>query len=241
MSGSGTPTCTTRAGEVAGVERLLEHLGAADGLDAHVGAVAVGEGADRLDRIGLDASRRCGWRRTPAPTRASRGSRSTAMIVLRAREPGARDGGVARRRRSRTPRRVSPRPTSPVYMAAPEAGHHAAARAGRRPRAAPRGRPSWPGRRRRASSRRTRRCRARARAPCRRRASSSASRCAWRSSTTAGRAGTPGTSPHTARQLRTTKSPGATLGDVRRRPTSTTPAASWPRRNGKSSLIAPSR
>ena len=42
-----------RAGEVARVERLLEHLGPADRLDAHVGAVAVGERADRLDRVGV--------------------------------------------------------------------------------------------------------------------------------------------------------------------------------------------
>ena len=41
------------AREVAGVERLLQHLGAADGLDADVGAVAVGERAHRLDRIFL--------------------------------------------------------------------------------------------------------------------------------------------------------------------------------------------
>ncbi len=47
-------------------------------------------------------------------------------------------------------------------------------------------------------------------------------------------------SPHTARQLRTTKSPGAT--SVTPSPTaSTTPAASWPSRNGNSSLIPPSR
>ena len=47
-------------------------------------------------------------------------------------------------------------------------------------------------------------------------------------------------SPQTARQLRTTKSPGAT--SVTPGPTaSTTPAASWPSRNGKSSLIPPSR
>ena len=45
-------------------------------------------------------------------------------------------------------------------------------------------------------------------------------------------------SPQTARQLRTTKSPGAT--EVTSGPTaSTTPAASWPRRKGKSSLIPP--
>ena len=43
-----------------------------------------------------------------------------------------------------------------------------------------------------------------------------------------------------ARQLSTTKSPGAS--PVTSGPTaSTTPAASWPRRNGKSSLIPPSR
>ena len=47
-------------------------------------------------------------------------------------------------------------------------------------------------------------------------------------------------SPHTARQLRTTKSPGAT--EVTSGPTaSTMPAASWPRRNGNSSLMPPSR
>ena len=46
--------------------------------------------------------------------------------------------------------------------------------------------------------------------------------------------------PHTARQLRITKSPGAR--SVAPSPTaSTTPAASWPSRNGKSSLMAPSR
>ena len=46
--------------------------------------------------------------------------------------------------------------------------------------------------------------------------------------------------PQTARQLRITKSPGAT--SVTPSPTdSTTPAASCPSRNGKSSLIPPSR
>ena len=46
--------------------------------------------------------------------------------------------------------------------------------------------------------------------------------------------------PHTARQLRITKSPGAT--SVTPSPTdSTTPAASCPSRNGKSSLMPPSR
>ena len=46
--------------------------------------------------------------------------------------------------------------------------------------------------------------------------------------------------PQTARQLRMTKSPGAT--SVTPSPTdSTIPAASWPSRNGKSSLMPPSR
>ena len=46
--------------------------------------------------------------------------------------------------------------------------------------------------------------------------------------------------PQTARQLRITKSPGAT--SVTPSPTdSTTPAASWPSRNGNSSLMPPSR
>ena len=46
--------------------------------------------------------------------------------------------------------------------------------------------------------------------------------------------------PQTARQLRMTKSPGAT--EVTPSPTdSTMPAASWPSRNGNSSLIPPSR
>ena len=47
-------------------------------------------------------------------------------------------------------------------------------------------------------------------------------------------------SPQTARQLRITKSPGPT--SVTPAPTaSTMPAASWPSRNGNSSLIPPSR
>ena len=47
-------------------------------------------------------------------------------------------------------------------------------------------------------------------------------------------------SPHTARQLSTTKSPGST--DVTPDPTaSTTPAASCPSRNGNSSLMPPWR
>ena len=46
--------------------------------------------------------------------------------------------------------------------------------------------------------------------------------------------------PQTARQLRTTKSPSATLVTPSPR-AETTPAASWPSRYGKSSPIPPSR
>ena len=48
-----------------------------------------------------------------------RSSTSTAMIVLRAGELGAGDRGVARRRRSRTPRRSRRASRLPVLMAAP--------------------------------------------------------------------------------------------------------------------------
>ena len=71
ISGFGHADLHDGAGEVAGVERLLEHLRVADRLDAHVGAVAVGERLDGLDRVGRSTRRRCGWRRTPWPARAS--------------------------------------------------------------------------------------------------------------------------------------------------------------------------
>ena len=51
MSGRRHADLHERAGEVAGVERLLEHLRVADRLDAHVGAVAAGGGPHRLDRV----------------------------------------------------------------------------------------------------------------------------------------------------------------------------------------------
>ena len=56
MVGVGHADLHDGAGEVARVERLLEHLGPADRLDAHVGAVAVGQRADGLDRVGLAMS-----------------------------------------------------------------------------------------------------------------------------------------------------------------------------------------
>ena len=46
--------------------------------------------------------------------------------------------------------------------------------------------------------------------------------------------------PQTARQFSTTKSPGA-RSETPSPTASTTPAASWPSRNGKSSLMPPSR
>ena len=48
-------------------------------------------------------------------------------------------------------------------------------------------------------------------------------------------------SPHTARQFKTTKSPGATDRHAARRPTRRQPAASCPSRKGNSSLMPPSR
>ncbi len=60
------------AGQVAGVEGLLEHRRVADGLDHHVGAEAAGEVADGLDRVDLPRRRRCGWHRSPSPSPACR-------------------------------------------------------------------------------------------------------------------------------------------------------------------------
>ena len=118
-----------------------------------------------------------------------------------------------RRRRSRTRRRCRRgrrRRCSPRRRTRPSRR----SRAGPRPRVARRGRPSWPGPRRRASSRRTRRCRARATASV---PSASVIFCVALcvAKQYHGRPRRHARhSPHTARQLRTTKSPGATLGDV---------------------------
>ena len=45
------PDLDERPGEIPGEERLLHHLRVADRLDADVGAVAAGEGPDRLDGV----------------------------------------------------------------------------------------------------------------------------------------------------------------------------------------------
>ena len=173
------------------------------------------------------------------PLRASGRRRRRAMIVA---APARRAPAIAASPTPPQPNTAteSPRATSPVFIAAPS------------PAITPQpSRPAAVGRRLRVDLRalaggderllgERADAERRATARCRRRASSSGWRCGWRSSTTAGRGGRPGSAPHTARQLRITKSPGAT--SVTPAPTaSTTPAASWPSRNGKSSLMPPSR
>ena len=94
MSGSGTPTCTTVPGQVAGEERLLQHARVADRLDAHVGAEAAGGVPDRLDRIGATGVDRVGGAEALGPLQ---------LPVVEvdgddrrgAGQPGAGDGGVA--------------------------------------------------------------------------------------------------------------------------------------------------
>ena len=118
ISGFGHADLHDGAGEVAGVERLLEHLRVADRLDAHVGAVAVGERLDRLDRDrSLDAS--TVWVAPNSLASSSfRASRSTAMIVA---APASRAPAMAASPTPPQPNTAteSPRPTSPVSMAAP--------------------------------------------------------------------------------------------------------------------------
>ena len=165
------------AREVARVERLLQHLGPADGFDAQVGAVAVGERADRLDRVFLrrvDGVRRA---ETERPFELPRVDGRRAMIV---RAPASRAAAIAALPTPPQPNTatVSSRCDAARVRRGAEAGHHAATEQPGRGRDRRARRPSSPGPRRRASSPRTHRCRARARAACRRRASSSASRCA---------------------------------------------------------------
>ncbi len=132
----------------------------------------------------------------------------------------------------------SPRPTPPVLIAAPMPGHHAAAQQpGHLGRASGVDLGALAGGDQRlvgegADAQR------RATAPCRPSASSSGV-ALWVSKQYWGRPRRQARHwPHTARQLRTTKSPGAT--SVTPSPTdSTTPAASCPSRNGKSSLMPP--
>ena len=136
------------------------------------------------------------------------------MIGLRAGEPGAGDGRVADATAAEHRHAVAPADVAGVASRR-RARPSRRSRAARRPPACAAGSTlvAWPaatsvclGERADAERGRERRCR--------RPASSSGWRCGWRSSTTGGRAGRPGTSPHTARQLRITKSPGRHVGDV---------------------------
>ncbi len=153
-----------RPGQVAGVERLLPGVRAADRLDDDVRAEPAGELLDRGDRVGRrrvdgvgrahplggvellgvdvdgDDRRRTGQRAT-----RDRGHADAAAADDRDRLAAGRLAGVDRRA---------------------EPGHHAAAEQADRRRPAPTGRPWCTGRRRPASSRRTRRCPAPARARC---------------------------------------------------------------------------
>ena len=141
-----------------------------------------------------------------------RGSRSTAMIVCGAGQPGAGDGGVAHAAAAEHRDRVAPADLAGEHGGA-EAGHHAAAEQPGDLRLHVGGRPSCTGRRRRASSRRTRRCRAPATAST----PSSVIFCValWVEKQYQGRPRRHERhSPHTARQLRITKSPGRHVGDV---------------------------
>ena len=135
------------------------------------------------------------------------------MIGFAPGEARAGDRGVADAAAAEHRDAVAAADVAGVHRRA-EAGHHAAAEQARRPRAGPRGRPWWPGPRRRASARRTRRCRARARAAV---PSVSVIFCVALkvAKQYQGRPRRHARQvPHTARQLRITKSPGATLGDV---------------------------
>ena len=113
------------AREVACVEGLLEHLGAADRFDADIGAVAVGERADRFDRIG--AARVHGVRRAELA-----GPRELPVVDVDAddrvgaREARARDGGVAHTTAAEHRDGVAAPDVAGVHRGA-EAGHHTAA------------------------------------------------------------------------------------------------------------------
>ena len=197
------------AREVARVERLLQHFGPADRLDAHVGAVAVGELLDPGDHVLLRRVDRVRRAELLGPLELLRvevdgDDRARARRAARARDRGVADAAAAEHRDG-----VVAADAARVLRGA-EAGHHAAAEQTRGLRLRRRRRPSSPDPRRRASSPRTRRCRARATA---RVPSSSVIFCVALcvAKQYHGRPRRHARhSPHTARQLRTTKSPGAT-------------------------------
>ena len=112
------------AREVTRVERLLQHFGPADRLDAHVGAVAVGGGAHGLDRVGL---RRVDHVRRPELLRPFElpGVEIHGDDRVRARQPGPGDRGVAHAAATEHGHRVVAADVAGVRRRA-EAGHHAA-------------------------------------------------------------------------------------------------------------------
>ena len=141
-------------------------------------------------------------------------SMSTAMIVAGAGQRRAGDRGDADAAAADDGDGLAAGDVAGVDGGA-EAGHHAAAEQADGGGPAPTGRPWCTGRRRRGSSRRRRRCPAPGTARCR----PSASVIFWVALWVAKQyCGSPRLqarqSPQTARQLRITKSPGATLGDV---------------------------
>src|SRR5688500_11036280 len=65
--GGGDADHDDAAGQVAGVEGLLEHLRVADRVDGDVHPEAPGEALDRLDRVGLPGVDRVGCAELPGP------------------------------------------------------------------------------------------------------------------------------------------------------------------------------
>ena len=116
MSGLGTPTWTTcRRGR--GRRTPGAALGVADGLDADVGAVAVGQRLDRLDRSVVDGVHGVGRAELAWPSASLRASRSTPMIV-RAPASGPGDRGVPDAAAAEHRDGVAAA-TAPVFTAAP--------------------------------------------------------------------------------------------------------------------------
>ncbi len=228
-----------RAGVVTGVERIPRNAPVRrPRMNGDIRAEAAGERADRLDRVGAPRVDHVSGAELP-------GALELPVVHVDADDRGgpgqarAGDGRVADAAAAEH-RSQSPRPTLPVIIAAPSPAMtpHPSRPAG--PGEARSARPACTDQRRRASSRRTpdaqrgrERRTVRERHRLRRVVGVEAQHAAARA-----RQGRH--SPHTARQLRMTKSPGATLGHAVADPL-TTPASSWPSRNGKSSSMPPSR
>ena len=126
MSGLGTPTCTTVPARSRAKKACSQHLGVADGLDADVGAEAVGERLDGLDRVAPSPALTVWVAPKPLAHSSFAASRSTAMIV---RAPARRAPAMAA---SPTPPQPNTATESPRLHVAgvhrgTEAGHDAAA------------------------------------------------------------------------------------------------------------------